>query len=116
MERLYVAWRKGDASQRRKIVEQPKLFLKATDPGEPMSEAAKRLLDDLRMLAAVSLRAVRRVDDGADRDAAEVERDKIERAFGHARRGFESLGAAMRPRETTDAGPRHTEGDPPASG
>ncbi len=116
MQRLYTAWRMGDAAQRGKIVERPKLFLKATDPEEPMSEAAKRLLEDLRMLAAVSRRAERRVDDGADRDAADSERQRIRRAFTNARRGFESLGAAMHPWEKTDAGPRHTEGDPPTSG
>lgn len=115
MQRLYTAWRMGDAGQRKKIVERPKLFLKATDPEEPMSEAAKRLLEDLRMLTAVSRRAERRVDDGADRDAADSERRRIRRAFTNARRGFESLGAAMHPRENTDAGPRHAQGDPPTS-
>jgi ParB/RepB/Spo0J family partition protein len=116
MQRLYTAWRVADAEQRRKIVERPKLFLKATDPEEPMGEAAKQLVEDLRVLAAVSRRAERRVDDGADRDAADSERRRIRRAFTNARQSFESLGAAMHPRENTDAGPRHAQGDPPAAG
>ncbi len=116
MQRLYTAWRMGDDAQRRNIVERPKLFLKATASEEPMSEAAKKLLEDLRMLAAVSRRAERRVDEGADRDAADSERYRIRRAFTNARRGFESLGTAMHPWEKTDAGPRHTDRDPPTSG
>lgn len=104
MQRLYTAWRAGDTAQRQKIVECPKLFLKATAPEEPMSEAAKRLLDELLMLTAVCRRAERRLDEGAERDAAEGEGRRIRGAFANAQHSFESLGAAMHPWEKTDAG------------
>jgi ParB-like chromosome segregation protein Spo0J len=115
MRRLYVAWRMGDAEQRRRIVAQPALFLKATDPDEPMSEAAKRLLADLRVLAAASLRSERRVDEGAYRDAALSERHRLHRAWSHALRSFESLGVATDPWEGADAGPGNADGDPPTA-
>jgi ParB-like chromosome segregation protein Spo0J len=107
MQRLYTAWRLGDAEQRSRIVAEPKLFLKATDPGEEVDDGAKRLLDDLRMLSAVSRRSERRIDEGAFAEAAEPARRRLTRAWTRTRRSFESLSATTEGWEAADAEARH---------
>lgn len=110
MHRLYLAWRLGDAERRRRIVENPKLFLKATEE-EPAADETKLLLRDLRMLGAVSQRSERRLDEGAWTKAASAEQARLLRAWAHARRSFASLETAAEPWERADARPGHARSD-----
>lgn len=112
MGSLYSAWRLGDGQQRARIVRSPKLFLKSLDADEPMDEASEQLLNDLRSLGAIARRTTRRVDEGAYRDAASTSRDRLVRAWTHARRSFESLSAVTTPWEEQDARPGNADGDP----
>lgn len=115
MGRLYSSWRQGDDEQRERIVQQPTLFLKAVDADEPMDEPAARLLSDLRSLGAIARRSERRVDDGAYRDATVHSRERLVRAWSHARRSIESLRTTAAAWEEDDAGPGDSHGDPAPS-
>jgi len=107
MQRLYTAWRMGDAEQRSRIVSEPKLFLKATEPVDEVDDGAKRLLDDLSMLSAVSRRSERRIDEGAYAEAAEPARGRLRRAWARTRQSFASLRATTTEWETMDADAGH---------
>jgi ParB/RepB/Spo0J family partition protein len=68
LERIYVSWKSGDAGRRRRILQNPTLFLKTAEElkGEPEPEKGvgddiRRVLDDMEILDAVSGRARRRV-------------------------------------------------------
>lgn len=116
MHRLYAAYKGGTTEQRRRIVASPLLFLKATeDDTGAMSEAAAKLLADLRMVAAVSRRTERRIDEGGYRDAALAERARLRVAWSATMRSFASLRASASEWETSDAGPGHSSGDPAPS-
>jgi hypothetical protein len=114
MKRLCLAWRRGDAQQRRRIVERPRLFLKATEEDEA-DDAVKLLLRDLRALGALSQRSERRIDEGAWKDAGKPEQRRLSRAWIHARRNFASLSQTAEPWEVADARSGHASGDPAAS-
>ena len=107
-KQLYVAWRRGDETQRKRIVESPRLFLKAAEADEPMDEVSARLLADLRALGAAARRSERRVDEGVYRDAGGHVRLRLMHAWSAARRSVQSLGTATSSWESPDAGP----GDP----
>jgi len=79
---LYAAWRGGSPSMRRRILEQPQLFLKVQRRREP-APAAAELLRELDTVAAIASRAVRRLADGVEMDGGQCEeaRRKIERAI-----------------------------------
>lgn len=110
MKRLYIAWRRGDAEQRLRIVEHPQLFFKATEDREP-DNPVKQLLRDLRALGALSQRSERRIDEGAWKNAAVEEQVRLTRAWAHTRRSFASLKEVAEPWEAADARSRHTGGD-----
>lgn len=66
MERLYYAWKKGDAEQRQRIVEHPQLFLKTIeglrpDPAKHTADEFQQLSKDIEILDTVSGRARRRL-------------------------------------------------------
>lgn len=66
MERIYRAWRSGDAEQRGRVVTKPLLFLKAakeviTDGENGITEEMHAVLDDIEILGVVSKRAQRRL-------------------------------------------------------
>ena len=115
MKRLYIAWRRGEGGQRQRIVERPRLFLKATEEDDE-DDAVKQLLRDLRALGAISQRSERRLCEGAWKNAAVEEQHRLSRAWAHACRSFAALQETAEPWEAADAGSRHASGDPaPAS-
>jgi ParB/RepB/Spo0J family partition protein len=66
MEKIYVAWKSGDAEQRRKVVQRPLLFLKTaeelrSEPPKQVGDEIAKVLDDMEILDAVSGRARRRI-------------------------------------------------------
>ena len=79
---LYAAWRDGSQVVRKRILEEPELFLKAqrqVEPAAPSAQAAA-LMRDLEMVVAIVNRASKRVAGaGMDRRQCEDARRKIDR-------------------------------------
>jgi len=114
VERLYVGWRRGDDETRARIVEQPRLFLRASETVEEDAASAATpgtpLLNDLEALAGVAHRARRRIRDGVLEEVDETTRRAIHRAFGTARQAFATLSDLLEP-EAVHVGPRHASRD-----
>lgn len=82
---LYAAWRDGSPAIRKRILDQPELFLKTRRHVEskPTVNEAAELMRDLEMLAAIVNRATRRFHAAAarmDRTQCEEARRKLERS------------------------------------
>lgn len=102
LDRLYRAWRSADDEQRQRIIEQPRLYLKAAEELEqiqapPLAGAAESpaaaLLKDIGIVAAVCRRACQRL---AGRiELSGVLGGDVRRAFGEARLGFAALSARL---------------------
>ena len=81
--RLYAAWRDGSPLIRKRILDEPELFLKAQQQVEPKAPSAQAaaLLRDLEMVSAIMTRASRRVAGaGLGCEQCEDARRKIDRA------------------------------------
>ena len=116
LERLYVAWKRGDEEQRERLCTKPWLFLRAIDaeedkPPQPEDDEQAATMRDLSMLAAVCLRVCRRIAEGGEpitaraRAARAAAWKRVEGCFAALRNHFER-------EDTTDAGPRHPNRDP----
>jgi ParB-like chromosome segregation protein Spo0J len=108
---LYTAWKRADRAGKKRIVDEPLLFLKAWAAAQaaPTDEhdAADSLLKDLTTLAAIAWRASRRAkDDGGPVTAA------VTRAHRAASDAFAALGATL---EEMHAGPDHSTSHPDPS-
>ena len=95
VERLYVAWRRGEAEVRRRVIEQPLLFLRAQDaakrPRVPPRDPARPLIDDLDGIAKLVKRAHRRLREGLLDELDLTRRALIARAAVDARTAFDTL-------------------------
>jgi ParB/RepB/Spo0J family partition protein len=127
MAELYAAYTGGNQAVRERVVEQPGLVLKARAElgraGGKLS-AAEQLLHDLRIVAAVARRAVRRLADGALDGATEAERARAREHCHDAhfeitrllrrceRETTEPQKAATEKEETNDAGSDDTHHHP----
>jgi ParB-like chromosome segregation protein Spo0J len=116
---LYAAYMGGNKAVRERVVQQPALVLRARAElmraGGALS-AAEQLLHDLRIVASVARRAVRRLADGALDGAAEAERVRarehcheayfeIERLLGRCEReATQTTATTATERDTTHAG------------
>jgi ParB family transcriptional regulator, chromosome partitioning protein len=120
VERLYRAWRQGDAEQRERIVAHPWLFLKAEEAvvaaDEPQSEPDEnaQLLDELEGLAGLCRRVRKRVRAGKFARANPSKRLRLANGWHEARLSFASLVMLMR-EEELDAGPGDQNRDPAAA-
>lgn len=111
MERIYAAWKSGDAKQRRRVVASPLLFLKTaeelrSEPEKRIGDDIQRVFDDMEILDAVSGRARRRVR--GMRAGAPLP-DTIVEAWRAAQSSFAALIGAMEKR--IDAGHGNQNGD-----
>ena len=126
LERLYQAWRAGDAAQRQRILAEPRLFLKTIEElerhdgeGLPASglpgtmgarEHAQALLGQLRVMRAACRRAGDHLDAGA-LGVGGVVRGDVRRAFAEARQAFAVIAARLdAEEEQRHAGSRHPFG------
>lgn len=107
MRELYVGWRGGDATTRRRIVKKPILYLRARDAvvgeaanGKAESEEAP-LLRDLGILFGVSLRAQRALDEEVLADASSAHLGRVQKRWEQTERAMSSLGARIK--EEVDA-------------
>ncbi len=104
MSQLYDKWCRGDFEQRQRIVESPDLFLRVVAPGDtPPLDVVKPLVEDLRIVASVSARATRRLDDGLISGVGEASARRMARHFHAAKESFETL-ADHFAREQRDVG------------
>jgi len=83
---LYAAWRRGSATIRQRILEDPALFFKTQRQEKTPAEPAAELMRDLEMVAAIVNRAQRRLAgaeavelDGQQRAAAQRQIERIEK-------------------------------------
>jgi ParB family chromosome partitioning protein len=115
MERLYVAWKRGDAEQRARLCAEPRLFLRVLEADEkqapkPEDDEQAATMRDLSMLAAVCLRVCRRLAEGGDPESDHA-RAQRHAAWRRADGCFAALRGHFEREETTDAGPRHPNRD-----
>ena len=99
-ERLYDAWRKGDAEQQARLVEHPKLFLQAeaaarADDGAPASDEVTAVVGDLGVVTGICVRARTRLDRHDLAAASDDARRKVRRAHASAREAFGALTARI---------------------
>jgi len=111
MERIYVAWKSGDAEQRRKVVQRPVLFLKSakelrSEPKKRGGDDISKVLDDMELLDAVSGRARRRI---RGLRAGVPLPDTVIEGWRAAQSSFWALSGAMEKR--VNAGHGNTNGD-----
>jgi ParB family chromosome partitioning protein len=107
---LYAAWRAASPSVRKRILEEPQVFLKAQRQVEqkPPTPAAAELLRDLEMVAAIANRASRRLAGAAqvmDRGERDEAQRKVDRALDQLRRLAAKISeeqAHVEPRSTND--------------
>jgi len=112
---LYDGWRRADATGRQRIVDEPRLYLRAIEASEtepaPAADASAALAKDLSALAAVAWRARQRALagglGGSTRRALVGAWRAADGAFVALRAVFEEV--------LFDAGPQHTSDDPPTA-
>ena len=120
VESLYRAWRQGDAEQRERIVDHPRLFLKAeeavvtADESEAEPDAAVRLLEALEGLAGHCGSVRKRVRAGKFARANPSGLRRLANGWHEVRLAFASLVMLMR-EEGLDAGPGDQDRDPAAT-
>lgn len=114
MQRLYVAWKQGDAEQRERLVSEPRLFLRASDAEraetEPEDEEHAATMRELSIIVSVSLRLCRRLTESGGPITARA-RAIRRTAWARAQRAFGALRTHFEEQETSDAGLRHPNRD-----
>lgn len=115
VQRLYVAWKGGDAEQRERLCAEPRLFLRALEADDkqapkPEDDEQAATMRDLSMLAAVCLRVCRRLAEGGD-PVSERARAKRHAAWSRADGCFVALRSHFEREETIDARPGHPNRD-----
>lgn len=116
---LYVAWRLADEVERRRIVENPLLYLKAVEeasrPAEDPEDAKQdALLRDMDVLCGVCHRARRRVKESGGDLSHPTYRRRLKQGWRESRLAFERLEEHME--EGLRAGCGHEDGGPEAEG
>ncbi len=112
---LYDGWRRADATGRQRIVDEPRLYLRALDASEaapaPLADVSGALRKDLSALAAVAWRARKRALAGGLGGSA---RGALVGAWRAADGAIVALRAVLE-EALFDAGPDHTGDDSPAA-
>jgi ParB-like chromosome segregation protein Spo0J len=108
---LYEAWRRSDPAVRKRLVEEPLLFLRATEAvvGPQPPDEGTELLRDIEVVGGVSRRARHRL-----RKVMVVVDARLTGTWQETQRAFDLLCAAME--ERIDAGQGDTAGDSAAQG
>lgn len=117
MARLYIGWRCGDAEQKESIVENPRLYLKATevDIEKPLPRLDKPpLLDELESVVRFCYRARRRLREGGGEMASGAWLMSVTCAWREARLAFSALENQME-QENPNAGHGYPHGDSTSS-
>jgi len=108
--RLVLAWRSADAAERKRIVQQPLLYLRAEEaaaaPAADPPSPERQLRNDLAAVGAIARRASRRLDD--DRTLAGRLPMVLDNVWRQTQLAFDELQQRMEGR--LNAGPGHTTG------
>ena len=111
---LYVAWRRGPAAIRQRILEDPALFFKTQRQAQektPATPAGAELIRDLEMVAAIVNRAQRRLA-GAVASELDAQQGKAARyQIEHIQKQLHRLGEKLLSEQTADADPSTTHHD-----
>ena len=113
MHRLYLAWRGGDAEQRKRVVDHPRLFLQSIaeeSKEEAYDSPLALLLRDLAIIASVASRAGKWSEDPSCRCSSQRDQRRLRSRLGTARRSFAEL-ASQLGEEILDAGFGHPDRD-----
>jgi ParB/RepB/Spo0J family partition protein len=114
MQRLYVAWKQGDDEQRERLVNEPRLFLRASEADDakdkPEDDEHAATMRDLSVVTAVCLRLCRRLGE-SDGPITKHARASRRAAWIRVKRAFAALQAHFEQQETTDARSRHSNRD-----
>lgn len=112
MRDLYVAYMEAGSDTRRRIVENPALFLRASEPDPPDVEksAGKVLFEDLGQLGGVARRLHRRLREGLARRVRPYEREDMSRCANQAETDATDALKRLR-KDLEDAGPGDAHGD-----
>jgi len=114
---LYKAWRDGSRDVRRRVLESPKLFLRAQrelEDEHPVEvRAADGLLRDLELVAKLARRAERKWREGSAVMQPE-EREEVRRCLEQALMDLSRLAGRIG-EEQTSAEPEHADDDPGAA-
>ncbi len=122
---LYAGYRASSAAARRKIVEEPALFLKARAAAREagveagLDEKQQRCVKNLELIGNVSLGLLRSLPEALNYDTPEEARRRIGRAWRACRERFELLAGSvvgLLREEGYDAGERNARGDPDVGG
>ncbi len=122
---LYASYRASGATARRKIVEDPALFLKARAAAREaraeagLDERQQRCVKNMGLVGNVSLGLMRMLPDALNYDTPEAARRRIKRAWRTCRERFDLLARStegLLSEEERDAGERNARGDPDAGG
>ena len=110
LERVYIAWKSGNAKQRQRIVRSPLLFMKTAkelrnEPSIQTTNGTQLVSDDMEILDAVSGRARRRLRSLGEGTLPST----IEEAWKAAQSSFVALTGVMEKR--FNAGQRNQDGD-----
>lgn len=94
---LYVGWRLADEQERKRIVENPLLYLKAAEEvirpaPDPDEERRRALLRDFDALAGICNRTKKRFSESAPDLEHPAYKKKVDRSWRQSRLAFESLG------------------------
>jgi ParB family chromosome partitioning protein len=120
VEHLYAGWREGDAEQRRHLLADPHLYLKALEvvaaaEPSPGPNGPSLLLAELERMAGCCRRARARLREHALEQASPRRRQGILRAWREASLSFAALAEIMTTEEA-DAGSGHEDDGPPPRG
>lgn len=122
---LYASYRASSVSARRKIVEDPALFLKARAAAREaraeagLDEKQQRCVKNLELVGNVSLGLMRSLPEALNYDTPEAARRRMARAWRTCWDRFELLvrsAEGLLREEERDAGERNAHGDPDAGG
>ena len=121
---LYASYRASSVAARRKIVEDPALFLKARAAAREawveagLDEKQQRCVKNLELVGNLSLSLTRSLPEALNYDTPEAARRRMERTWRACRDRFELLVRSVEGllKEGGDAGERTARGDPDAGG
>jgi ParB-like chromosome segregation protein Spo0J len=114
---LYSAWRDGSSVIRERIVSEPLLYLKARQAQAEQAaggvNSPQELLQDVAVLAALSRRTRRRIQEGVGALLGPLEGEEVKSGLALARAQIDTTLQELKPGEN-DARPQYANGDPNA--